>query len=125
VELRAQTAAGRPFVQSYGAGRFRVGGQAIEGSVVILPDRVERWSVDRAQAITIGSLAPVLTRAGELDLLILGCGLAPIIVAADLREAARGLGLVVEAMSTGAACRTFNVLLAEDRRVAAALIAVA
>jgi uncharacterized protein len=55
--------------------------------------------------------------------LILGLGPRFLMVPAELRQALKGHGIAVEAMDTGAACRTFNVLLAEDRRVAAALIA--
>jgi len=125
VELRPQSAGGRPFIQGYGAGRFRVGGTLLTGSVIVLPDRAEPWAVTDPGAVTLASLAPVVAAASSLDLLLLGCGAAPFIPAAELRDELRRLGVTVEAMDTGAACRTFNVLLAEDRRVVAALIAVA
>jgi uncharacterized protein len=89
-----------------------------------MPDRAEAWAMTDPAAITLPSLAPLVAAAESLDLLLLGCGPRPVIPAADVREEFRRLGIVVEAMDTGAACRTFNVLLAEDRRVAAALIAV-
>jgi len=70
-------------------------------------------------------LAPVLTEAaaGNVDLLLLGCGARMAMVPAALRQQLRDAGVVIEAMDTGAACRTYNVLMADGRRVAAALIA--
>lgn len=116
--------AGRQVVESYGAGRFRVSGRVYEGSILVFAERTSPWPVGAMDQLTRDSLAPVVAAAGELDILLLGCGarLAP--VSQELREALRAHGVVIEAMDTGAACRTYNVLVAEARRVAAALIAV-
>ena len=71
--------------------------------------------------ITAASLAPVIARGG-IQILLLGCGRRMQPVPQAVRQALRQAGIVVDAMDTGAACRTYNVLLAEDRRVAAALL---
>ena len=74
----------------------------------------------RCGDITAASLAPVID-AG-IQILLLGCGRQMLPVPSALREELRAHGVVIDAMDTGAACRTYNVLLAEDRRVAAALL---
>ncbi|MEX0810341.1 MAG: Mth938-like domain-containing protein [Dongiaceae bacterium] len=117
---------GRQIIESYGSGRFRIAGQIHQGSVLVFPERTEAWSVSAPQNVTVETLAAVVAagRAGEVELLLLGCGPRLTQVAPALRAALRAAGVGVEPMDTGAACRTFNVLMAEGRRVAAALIAV-
>jgi uncharacterized protein len=107
-------------IQGYGDGLFRIAGEAYQGSIIVFAERTVAWSGEISEA----GLAEAFAAAGELDLLLLGCGLRMQPVAPGLRMALRRVGIAVEAMDTGAACRTFNVLLAEGRRVAAALIAV-
>jgi uncharacterized protein len=118
--------AGRQIIESYGNGRFRVAGAVIAGSALVFPAHAEPWPVTGMAEVTADSLAPVLAagRAGEVEILLLGCGARMAPVPRGLREALRAAGIVVEAMDTGAACRTYNVLMSEGRRVAAALIAV-
>ena len=118
--------AGRQIVESYGDGRFRVSGRLLTGSILVFTDRTLAFAAAELGAIDIDVLAPVLEagRAGTLELLILGCGKRMALVPSELRQTLRDAGVVVEAMDTGAACRTYNVLMAEGRRVAAALIAV-
>jgi uncharacterized protein len=117
---------GRQIIESYGSGRFRIAGQVHQGSVLVFPDRTESWSVASSDMASEATLAAVLAAGnrGEVELLLIGCGLRLVPVAQPLRLALRAAGIGVEPMDTGAACRTFNVLLAEGRRVAAALIAV-
>jgi uncharacterized protein len=118
--------AGRQIVESYGERRFRVSGRVHAGSILVFADRTLALEAADMAAIDDQVLAPVLAagRAGALELLILGCGKRMALVPAALRQSLRDAGVVVEAMDTGAACRTYNVLMAEGRRVAAALIAV-
>jgi uncharacterized protein len=118
--------AGRQIIESYGSGRFRIAGEVHQGSVLVFSDRTESWNIDSPDLVTAESLAPVIAagKAGDVELLLLGCGPRLIQAAAPLRAALRDAGIGLESMDTGAACRTFNVLLAEGRRVAAALIAV-
>jgi uncharacterized protein len=113
---------GRQLIQGYGDGGFRVAGIVHTGSIFILPDRTLAWPVTSADAVAVDSM-PAAEIDGT-DILLVGCGDRFVAPPPSLRADLKALGVVLEWMDTGAACRTFNVLLAEDRRVAAALIAV-
>jgi uncharacterized protein len=125
MDLTPLIPAGRQIVESYGDGRFRVSGRIFEGSILVLTDHTVPWPVTEVASMTIEDLAVVAeaARAGGIDLLLVGCGARMVPLPAALRQAFRTLGVVMEPMDTGAACRTYNVLMAEGRRVAAALIA--
>lgn len=112
--------AGRQIIETYGNGRFKVAGVVWEGSILVLPSVTRSWPVQSFSAITPEGLAEIF---GAAEVLLLGCGERSALVPRPLREALKAKGIVVDAMDTGAASRTYNVLLAEDRRVAAALIA--
>ena len=124
MEVSPQVPAGRQTVEAYGDGGFRIGGVAHQGSVLVMPERTLAWPVQRLEEVSFASFAPLLPHAGDIQVLLLGCGRRINLVPAALRTALREAGMVLEPMDTGAACRTYNVLAAEDRRVAAALIAV-
>ena len=126
MDLTPLIPAGRQIVESYGDGRFRVSGRVFEGSILVLTDRTSAWSVADTASMTVAGLAAVTdaARAGTVDLLLIGCGARMAPLPPGLRQAFRELGVVMEPMDTGAACRTYNVLMAEGRRVAAALIAI-
>jgi uncharacterized protein len=117
---------GRQIIDGYGEGGFRVSGHRIEGSVIVFPDKVTSWTVGEIGALSAGSLGAVSAagRAGTIELLLIGTGARMTQIDRTLRQTLRADGVVIEAMDTGAACRTYNVLMAEGRRVAAALIAV-
>ena len=117
---------GRQIVESYGDGRFRVTGMVHQGSILVFADRTVPWRVTDAASITSQSLESVAaaSEAGTVDLLLIGCGARMAMIPGELRRALRARGIVIEPMDTGAACRTYNVLAAEGRKVAAALIAV-
>jgi len=122
----AASPATRRWIEAYGAGRFRITGDVHEGSVIVFADRVEAWPARDLADIDASGLAGRLAASGAVDLLLLGCGPRGVTQApAALVAACRDVAIAVEAMDTGAACRTWNVLAAEDRRVAAALLAVA
>jgi uncharacterized protein len=111
-------------IESYGKGGFRFAGMSHRGSLLCLPDGIWAWPVSTAQEISEQTLAPLLSRTAELDFVILGCGRDPWPVPPALRARFRQTQLSFDAMTTGAAVRTYNILVAERRRVAAALIAV-
>jgi uncharacterized protein len=117
--------AGRQLIQSYGEGRFRIAGVVHVGSVLVRPDRTQPWPVTEAVAITAEGLIAALGPEPAVDILLIGCGAAFLPAPKELRTTLKAAGMALEWMDTGAACRTFNVLLAEERRAAAALIAVA
>lgn len=114
----------RQVIESYGAGGFRVSGVAYDGAILVLPQATQAWPVSALGDASAANLASVVD-AG-VQILLLGCGahMVPVPVPLALRQELRAHGIVIDAMDTGAACRTYNVLLAEDRRVAAALLPV-
>lgn len=112
-------------VASYRGGAFNVSGTRHAGSIILLRDRVLHWAVADLAAVDAAALAEIVAGSGmAVELLLIGCGARLVPVAPPLRQALKARGIAVEPMDTGAACRTFNVLTAEERRVAAALIAV-
>ncbi len=115
---------GGQLIQRYGEGGFRVSGENYSGSVIVLEDSTIPWSVTSIDQITIKSLTPVFDVASQADILLIGCGAKftppPQKLRADLKEK----GIALEWMDTGAACRTYNVLLVEARLAIAALIAI-
>jgi uncharacterized protein len=124
MEFSDNTATGRQVIEAYGDGIFRVSGALHHGSVLVFVDRTLAWPVSDMSEISLESLVPVAQAEPRVEVLLLGCGAAAALVPKALREALRAEGVVVEAMDTSAACRTFNLLMAENRRAAAALIAV-
>jgi len=111
-------------IHAYGNGGFRIAGVAHAGSVVVLPTRVEAWPVAAVADITEASLSLVVAAEPRVELLLVGCGPRLLPLPAALRHSLRAAGIAVEPMDTGAACRTYNVLVAVGRRVAAALISI-
>ncbi len=115
---------GRQIIESYGDGGFTVTGESYRGSVLVLRDWAGSWPLTSLAELDIASLEPVFAAEPPVEVLLIGCGRAMAFIEPELREAARARGVALEPMDTGAACRTYNVLILEDRRVAAALIAV-
>ena len=124
LDITPLVASGRQLIQGYGEGQFRVAGQVFSGSVLVFPERTLAWPVREPAAITLASLDAVTGGDVSTEILLVGCGARFGPAPAELARTLRAAGIALEWMDTGAACRTFNVLLGEDRRVAAALIAV-
>ena len=114
----------RQFIERYGDGRFHVSGVAYDGAVIVLPNTACAWPVATFAGLDAAAFEPVLDAAAGIDILLVGCGARMAPAPAWLRQACQAAGVTVDTMDTGAACRTFNVLRAEDRRVAAALLPV-
>ena len=111
-------------IDAYGNGGFRFGGVSHRGSLLCLPQGMFAWDVSVAAEITAETLAPVFAIADDIDVLLIGLGPDMAAIPRELRDALREHRVIVEAVNTGSAIRTYNVLLAEERAVAAALIAV-
>jgi uncharacterized protein len=124
LDLTPVAAQGRQLIQGHRPGGFSIAGRRHQGSVLILPDRTTAWPVAKLAEVTVASLEALLEAEPKVEILILGTGPRFALVEPALREELRARGAILEAMDTRAACRTFNVLLAEDRRVGAALIAI-
>ena len=107
---------GRPAIDAYGSGGFRFAGMSHQGSILILPSGVYGWDNS--------DFSPVFTEKDEIEFLLLGTGKDMLRPSKQVRDAIAARGLALDYMSTGSAVRTWNVLLAEGRRVAAALVAV-
>ena len=116
---------GRHPLEGYGSGGFRFGGMSHRGSLLALPSGIHAWSVTTADDITEATLGAVLAEAGALDMLLLGTGERLVVPPEPLRWRFREVGVRLDPMATQAAAQTYNILLAEGRRVAAALVAVA
>jgi uncharacterized protein len=112
-------------IQAYGNGGFRIAGVARQGSVVVLPTQVEPWPVGEIATLAPDSLTIVIAAEPRVELLVVGCGARAAPLPSGLRQRLRAARIAIETMDTGAACRTYNVLVAEGRRIAAALIAIA
>ena len=113
-----------PVINAYGDGRFTVAGEAYRGSILIIGGEVRSWDV-QGGPLTPSHFSVVMEVGRRVDILLIGTGARAVTPGAEVTAALRGAaGIRAEAMDTGAACRTFNVLLAEGRRVAAALVAV-
>jgi uncharacterized protein len=121
MDITPVAAAGRQIIERYAASGFRVSGVIYHGPVLVFPDRTVAWDTANGSDLTLDALVPVIEHGG-VEILLLGLGRSTSAVPAALRTALRTARIVLEAMDTGAACRTYNVLVAEDRRVAAALI---
>jgi len=121
MELTQLTRADRQVIERYAASGFRVSGVIFQGPVLVFPDCTIPWQVATAADIDAGSLAPVIEHGG-VEILLLGLGRSMCAIPAVLRTTLKTARIALEPMDTGAACRTYNVLIAEDRRVAAALI---
>lgn len=111
-------------IESYGNGGFRFGGMSHRGSILCLPNGVWASRVTTAAAIDEAALALVFANAEIVKHCLIGTGMDPAIIPAPLRQKLHDSGIAVETMTTGAAVRTYNILLDENRPVAALLIAV-
>jgi len=112
-------------IDAYGDGGFRFAGMSHRGSLLCFPDGIWAWPVKDVRELNETALSAAFDRGGNLDFFIIGGGQDPWVLPAVLRERFRAVSLSVDCMATGAAVRTYNILLAENRRVGAGLIAVA
>ncbi|MBZ6074795.1 Mth938-like domain-containing protein [Microvirga puerhi] len=115
---------GRYPIDAYGNGGFRFADMSHRGSILILPSGIRAWPVSSVAEITVESLAPVFAEAEEIEFFLLGTGVDVAALPESLRLQFRERRIGLDVMQSGAAARTYNILLAENRKVAAALIAV-
>ncbi len=109
-------------VESYGPGGFRISGVRHEGALLVTPEATTTIEAVSVADLTISNLALLIAPNANIELLLLGGGSAMQIPAVQLRDDLRSNGIALEPMDTGAACRTYNVLVGENRRVAAVLL---
>lgn len=115
---------GRHPIDAYGRGGFRFGGMSHRGSILILSSGIQAWAPASARDLKPSDFDAVFRDEPRIEFLLVGTGLEFAVLPDRLRARFRDAGISLDAMQTGPAARTYNVLLAENRRVGAALIAV-
>ena len=115
---------GRAAIEAYGNGGFRFAGMSHRGDLLCLPSGIYGWEAPAATALDEAALAKVFAESDSIEVLLIGTGVDLVPLSPELRLRLREVAVGAEVMATGPAVRTFNVLLAEERAVAAALIAV-
>jgi uncharacterized protein len=116
---------GRPPIDAYGNGGFRFADMSHRGSLLCLPSGVYGWDVADGDDLAVDLFERVFQDAGDIEFLLVGTGTDLRLLPAPLKAKLKEHGIGSDPMNTGAAVRTYNVMLSEDRPVAAALIAVA
>ncbi|SFV32076.1 Uncharacterized conserved protein, contains Mth938-like domain [Devosia crocina] len=111
-------------IDAYGNSGFRFAEMSHRGSLLCLPSGMHGWEVTTPEQLTLASLKPVFDLADQLDVLMIGLGTDIMAIDPAIRAAFRERRVIIEAVGTGSAIRTYNVLLAEERAVAGAFIAV-
>ena len=111
-------------IEGYGKGGFRFAGMSHRGSLLCLPGGIWAWPVTTPQDIDETALARVFEQAEGIGLFLLGTGDMPVFPPPVVRQRFATLNITLEVMRTAHAANTYNILLEERRRVAAALIAV-
>ncbi|MCC2609827.1 Mth938-like domain-containing protein [Neorhizobium petrolearium] len=124
IEIREAHFPGRAPIDAYGNGGFRFADMSHRGSLLCLPSGIYGWDMKEGDPLTAEAFSKVLAESGEIEVLLVGSGQNLKPIPADLKAALKARGIASDPMSTGAAVRTFNIMLAESRAVAAALIAV-
>lgn len=122
MDITPKVPEGRQVIESYDGEGFKINGEAYTGSVIVWPENAVAWSAGSLADAGIETLEPVFSAEPKIDILLIGSGARFALVPPILKTGLKERGVSVESMDTGAACRTYNVLMSEDRRVAAALL---
>jgi uncharacterized protein len=112
-------------IDAYGSGEFRFGGMSHRGALLALPSGIYEWTADPVAGLAVADFEKVTAEKGDIDLLVIGTGPALAPVPRPVRAYLADQAIAYEFMDTGAALRTYNVLLAEGRRVAGAFLGAA
>lgn len=110
---------GAQIIQSYADGGFKISGTRYEGAVLVTPEDVKPWAIESFEALSVVDFQSI-----KADVILLGTGAKMHFLPAELKQALSQEGLYLDVMDTAAACRTYNVLMTEDRDVIAALLPV-
>ena len=111
-------------IDAYGDGGFRFADMSHKGSILCLPSGIYAWDITSSDTFDLKTFERVFAEKERIRFLLLGTGRSQVFPSLAVRQGFAAAGLGLEPMDTGAACRTYNILLAEHRQVAAALIAV-
>ena len=124
IEIRDAHFPDRAPIDAYGNGGFRFADMSHRGSLLCLPSGIHGWEADESSALDETLLKRVFEEAVDIEVLLVGTGSDIRPLPPALKTRLRDAGIISDPMSTGAAVRTYNVMLAESRAVAAALVAV-
>lgn len=124
IEIRSAHFPGRAPIDAYGNGGFRFADMSHRGSILCLPSGIHGWEAEEGDALTPSLFEKVLSEVEGIEVLLIGTGHNLVPIPKDLKAALKQKGIGSDPMSTGAAVRTFNIMLSESRAVAAALMAV-
>lgn len=124
IVIREQHFPGRAPIDAYGNNGFRFADMSHRGSILCLPSGIHGWGEEEAGALSPDAFERVIAEASDIEVLLVGTGGSLRPLPRATRDMLKAAGISADPMSTGAAVRTFNILLAEERAVAAALIAV-
>ena len=124
IEIHEAHFPGRAPIDAYGNGGFRFAEMSHKGSLLCVPSGIYAWDVATSDDLTVENFERVLSEADDIEILLVGSGADLIPIKPDLRSKLRQVNISADPMATGAAVRTYNVLVAEGRAVAAAFLAV-
>ncbi len=124
IEIRNAHFPGRAPVESYGNGGFRFADMSHRGSLLMLPSGIYGWDMVEGDPLTVENFQRVFDEAADIEVLLVGTGKDIRPLPKELKARFKELSISSDPMSTGAAVRTYNIMLAESRAVAAAFIAV-
>jgi uncharacterized protein len=124
IEIRQAHFPGRAPIDSYGNGGFRFADMSHRGSLLMLPSGIYGWDMVEGDPLTAENFQRVLEEAADIEVLLVGTGKDIRPLTAALKAKFKENGISSDPMSTGAAIRTYNIMLAEERAVAAAFIVV-
>jgi uncharacterized protein len=116
--------AGERVIEAYGDGGFRLTDGRHQGSIMILPHEISTFPCDDIESLQLRFLEPLLDAAEEIELVVLGTGSRQHFPSGEILQAFIERQLPLEVMDTGAACRTYNILVSESRRIGAAILAI-
>lgn len=114
---------GRNIIKGYGNKSFNINDSVYNSSIIVFPDKIINWSVFSPKDISLEKFTEILAQK-DLEILLVGCGDMHLPVDMQIYREMQKASIGLEFMTTGAACRTYNVLLAEGRNVGAALVLV-
>lgn len=122
IRFEASTPRGALSIQGYSTSGFRAAGHVFDGGLVITPEQADIWPLEKLADATVEHFSLVITNEPSIEILLLGTGSVITWPTPELLGALKEQGLSVDVMDSRAAARTFNVLVAEGRRVAATLL---
>lgn len=124
IEFRPAHFPGKAPIEAYGNGGFRFADMSHRGSILCMPSGIHGWQPEQPDLLIPSDFKKLLEEADDIQILLVGTGDTLRPLTPDTRKVLREAGISADPMATGSAVRTYNVLLAEDRAVAAALVAV-